>query len=779
MAQNTKAPAQGTDCMPDQTPATQAAAEKIATPSAGVAAALASAVGTQAVTTATAEALPATATPKVKADAYRIDVKAPEGKGMLAYLVGPGAEIYMKDVDLSKATLATEAGNLRISLPSGGEILLLDYVNSAKSSKTILHTSEGEITAQKLLAALNITEEQMAAKVAEVEPAAGPSAGGTGSNGGIELPAILGTGVGTGVGVFSEVIGPFALPITRDEIITREFPVNPSTENLPPVVPSQNLPPVARVDNFSTSQNTPITTTPTQHLRNDTDPNNDAIRIVSVQGPQNGTVVLNSDGTITFTPTNGFTGTGSYSYTITDDKGGTSTAEVFIEIVPNTPFNSVIAADDAVTVPEAGRSININVRSNDSDPQGDSFVVTRIVNGPDRGTAVLNSDGTITYQSVGTTGYFTTVTYEIEDARGAKDTAVVTIEVKPAINTLDAIDDTGEIIPAGATKAFNVVNNDVDPQGDAFQITSIVQPSVGTASFNPATGQITYISVPSTTGYTVNIPYTITDARGATDSAILTIRVEPTNNVSAVDDTADVTAGQSVRIDVLRNDFDSQSDTFTITRILTQPALGTATLNSDGTITYQSVGRDSYVTEFTYEIQDARGAIDTAVVRVTVQPAANSVDAINDTASVVAGNSVNINVRGNDFDPQADTFVVTRIVSGPAVGTAILNSDGTVTYTSVGRDAYTTTFTYEIEDSKGAKDIATVTVNVAAAANSVDAVNDTASVVAGNSVNINVRANDTDPQGDTFVVTRIVSGPAVGTAILNSDGTVTYTSVGR
>ncbi|RYG58339.1 MAG: tandem-95 repeat protein, partial [Alphaproteobacteria bacterium] len=468
-----------------------------------------------------------------------------------------------------------------------------------------------------------------------------------------------------------------------------------------------------------------------------------------------------------------------------------------IQIDPDpTTENNVIAADDAGSV-VPGRAITVNVLANDTDPEGDAILPgsVRIVSGPDRGTATVNPDGTITYQSVGTEGYFVTFVYEIFDAKGAADTATVTIEVLPAANNVIAVDDTGEIVPAGASKAFNVTGNDVDPQGDAFSITGIVTgPTRGTASFNAATGNIIYNSVASNTGYTEVITYEITDARGAKDTATLTIRVEPTNNVSAVDDTADLKAGQDVRINVLRNDFDAQGDNFSITRIVDQPrvrdgsgfgdARGTVTINPDGTITFTDTAgaRDSAVVEFSYEIRDAKGATDIAVVRVTITPAANGVDANNDTLTLEE-NSGRANVTPtllrNDFDPQGDTFKITKITQ-PAVGGTVELVGDQVFFTPTADYFGPVTFTYTITDSKGATDTAQVVINVTPEANTdLNAGNDFFNTAFNTNLTITpaqVLANDNDPEGSVLNSASIISftQPANGSVTRDASGNFIY-----
>jgi large repetitive protein len=146
---------------------------------------------------------------------------------------------------------------------------------------------------------------------------------------------------------------------------------------------------------------------------------------------------------------------------------------------------------------------------------------------------------------------------------------------------------------------------------------------------------------------------------------------------------------------------------------------GTVVRNADGTFTYTPNAGFDGNDSFTYTVRNADGATDTATVRITVTP--TTVDARDDMASVVRADhggtgQVVINVKANDVDPEGDAFSVTRVVTQPSIGTATLNADGTITYVADAsrKDAYNVTFTYEVTDDCGAKDIATVTVHVAA-----------------------------------------------------------------
>ncbi len=67
-------------------------------------------------------------------------------------------------------------------------------------------------------------------------------------------------------------------------------------------------------------------------LDNDSDPEDDELTIASYTQPANGTVVVHADGTFTYTPTAGYTGPDSFTYTVEDGHGNSSTATVHITV---------------------------------------------------------------------------------------------------------------------------------------------------------------------------------------------------------------------------------------------------------------------------------------------------------------------------------------------------------------------------------------------------------------------------------------------------------------
>ncbi len=91
--------------------------------------------------------------------------------------------------------------------------------------------------------------------------------------------------------------------------------------------------PVAVDDSKSTAEDTALTLGVGDIVTsNDTDADGDVLHISAVSSPANGAIVLNTNGTVTFTPALNFEGTASFDYTVSDGKGGTDTATVTINV---------------------------------------------------------------------------------------------------------------------------------------------------------------------------------------------------------------------------------------------------------------------------------------------------------------------------------------------------------------------------------------------------------------------------------------------------------------
>src|SRR5205807_1564050 len=147
----------------------------------------------------------------------------------------------------------------------------------------------------------------------------------------------------------------------------------------------------------------------------------------------------------------------------------------------------------------------------------------------------------------------------------------------------------------------------------------------------------------------------------------------------AVADSATLPQDAPAVINVLGNDSDPDGDALTVSAV-TQPAHGTNVINANGTVTYTPTRSEERREGKAYTISDGNGATASALVGLTVTHVNHPPIAVPDVATLPQDAPAVINVLGNDSDPDGDTLTVSAVTL-PAYGTAVINANGTVTYT--------------------------------------------------------------------------------------------------
>ncbi len=262
-----------------------------------------------------------------------------------------------------------------------------------------------------------------------------------------------------------------------------------------------------------------------------------------------------------------------------------------------------------------------------------------------------------------------------------------------------------------------VLEGDTDPDGDELLVGDFSQPANGTVDCTPV-GVCTYTPAPDFVGVDA-FEYTVSDGRGGSDRAAVTITVQaaplpPNLAPRAEDDRAETPAGQSVAIPVLGNDQDADGGQLRVDAF-TQPKHGSVSRDPDGRLVYQPDEGFTGTDGFDYTAIDGQGGAATARVTITVRaqpsPANRPPAPVDDRTTTTRGDAVKIDVLDDDSDPDGDDLTVTRWTQ-PRHGRATCDADGRCTYRPdpgfVGRDR----FTHTVSDGRGARRTATVSVRV-------------------------------------------------------------------
>ena len=300
---------------------------------------------------------------------------------------------------------------------------------------------------------------------------------------------------------------------------------NTATVTIMTAAPVNNAP-VVQNDTFTTAFNTAYAGSVTN---NDSDPDGNAlVNFYVLTQPAHGNVTMSSNGTFNYVPTNGYSGSDTFTYRCFDTFGlSSNTATVTINVGAALNNPPVVQNDAFVT--DFQTVYSGTVAANDSDPDGDPLLFS-VVTLPGHGSVVFNANGTFVYTPA--TGYSgaDSFVYKAVDGHGGQNQATVNITVNPAANQLLAVDD-GPIRALGhlANGYFNVapvttffpLGNDSDTGGHTFQITAASCPAVnGAVTF---TNNSIAFTPASNAQATFDVNYTITNSVGQTASAKITV----------------------------------------------------------------------------------------------------------------------------------------------------------------------------------------------------------------------------------------------------------------
>ncbi len=485
--------------------------------------------------------------------------------------------------------------------------------------------------------------------------------------------------------------------------------------------------PVAFDDSLTTSEDTPVTYTAAQLLGNDSDPNNDSIAIASVTPGTGGNVVLNPDGTVTFTPDANFNGIATFSYTVTDGSltSNAATVTVTVAAVSAPAHPAVFGGTDTGSVTE---DLNVNGQGNlitggaltVSDPDAGEAAFSSTVTSPNGtlGSLTIDTNGTWTYSVPNTL-----VQYLKAGETKTETFAVRSIDGTPHMVTVivNGVSDTAQI---GGTDTGSVTEDlNVNGQGNLTTggTLTVTDPDAGEAGFTgavtPANGTLGTLTIAPNGTWTYSVPNTLVQylKAGETKTETFTVRLidgtqhTVTVTVNGVSDTAQFggTDTGSVTEDLNVNGQGNLTTSGTLT--VTDPdageagfsgtvtpangTLGSLTIAPNGTWTYsvpntlvQYLKAGETKTE-TFTVRSIDGPPHTVTVIVN---GVSDTAQIGGTATGAVTEDLNVNGQGNlttggtltvtDPDSGESSFSGTVTPANGTLGNLTIAPNGTWTY---------------------------------------------------------------------------------------------------
>lgn len=520
-------------------------------------------------------------------------------------------------------------------------------------------------------------------------------------------------------------------------------------------------------DSFAVEQDTLLSVPAPGVLANDAIPD-PAATAELVSTVANGTLVLNPDGSFTYTPAPEFYGTDSFTYMVVNGtQSNTATASITVNPAMLAPF----AADDAYWTDEdavmnmAAPGVLANDTLNGPNPRA------MLVAGPSHGALVLNADGSCTYAPSSDYNGPDSFTYMVVTDSMSSQAATVSLTVTPVNDVPVAADDAASTF-FNTPAVINVLANDSDSDGDALTTILAASPQNGTVAVN-ADQSITYTS---NAGFAGTDTFTYSASDGSALSVPATVTVTVSDQPQAAGDSYALNEDTTLIVaapGVLGND---QFTGAASAMLVAPPSSGSLVLNPDGSFTYTpSVnywGSDSFTYKFT------SGGVEStlAAVELTVNPVNDAPVAAYDSATTAYNTPVPVNVLANDTDADGDALSVGAITGAPSYGSAAVNPDNTITYTPNTGFSGTDRFYYTATDGTMSSNVARVVVSVKANQLPV-AVIDYATTTVNTPVAIDLAANDYDRDGTIVrsTVTVLTAPGRGGSVVNNGDGAVTFT----
>lgn len=326
-----------------------------------------------------------------------------------------------------------------------------------------------------------------------------------------------------------------------------------------------------------------------------------------------------------------------------------------------------VAVNDAFGA-RPGRATVLPVLLNDFDPNGDVLVVSDVTPIDENvgHLDLINERQQVQLTLADTASGSVSFTYTITDGRGGSATATVVVTVRTAAENSPPVQvrSTKAIVQVGGRVTTQVLGDWIDPDGDAFYLTSASVSEPDTVSYKPG-GAVVYSD--AGTGGDLKILTLIVSDGTAESSGSLSVTVKAAGDVPIIADPFVVlaSAGEELTISPLDH---VRGGTGTV-RLNSVPAKADVTITPSyetGTFKFETDQIRSHYLE--YVVTDGTLTV-TGLVRVdvTAPPDPNTKPVtVPKTVFVKTLRNERVDVAGTDYDPAGGVLLVTGLMNLPS-----------------------------------------------------------------------------------------------------------------
>ncbi len=470
-----------------------------------------------------------------------------------------------------------------------------------------------------------------------------------------------------------------------------------------------NVPFEAVDDRYGTLEDTPVTI---KVLNNDYK-NGGVINSISVSDAKYGTLKVNDDMTVLYTPKPNSNYTDTFEYTVTYNGDQKSTAKV---VVSFTPVNDApVAVDNTYEIDEDAGAVTLDALSNDEDIDGTNMTIYDFTK-PELGQLTVDfGSKNFIYKPKDNVSGVDTFKYRLRDAdKAISDYATVTITIRSIDDIPKIIDDHFDLTE-DKSETLDVLANDSDVEGDSFSLVSCTNGTKGTTKI--IDNKILYTPYEDAFGGD-SFSYTVVYDK---DKSLITANVDL--SIKQVDDAPiavpdDLYTDEDTPITFDLRGNDVCKDKCWLDFALDQlPSHGKVYCSySEGIIKYTPDLNYNGTDSFKYHVINYSGdklSSNVADVSITIKPVTDPYKAIDDSITVDNNSSGSYDILSNDQNIDNLKFTLLSVGACSNGGTASINkTDNTIIYTPqkdyIGMDS----FTYLVRDENGKESTATVTVTI-------------------------------------------------------------------